>query len=79
MVLRCKTVLTASMSRMSPWGIVRKLDWSSGLNHLALREAWEFLGRAGQGCAGVFEPAQSPVAPKKAIVRVVDIVAVVAG
>ena len=77
----CKTVLTASTSRMSPLVIVRKLAWISGLIPLAVREAWSFSeerARAVQAYslrrqAARQEPAQSPVAPKKAIVRVEDI------
>jgi len=42
--LGCKTVLTASVSRMSPWVIVRKRDWRSGLIPLAVRESWSLWG-----------------------------------
>ena len=82
MVPGCKTVLTASTSRMSPCVIVRKLAWISGLIPLAVREAWSFSEERARAVqvyslrrqAARQEPAQSPVAPKKAIVRVVDIV-----
>ena len=77
----CKTVLTASTSRMSPLVIVRKFAWISGLIPLAMREAWSFSGERARAVqvyslrrqAARQEPAQSPVAPKKAIVRVEDI------
>jgi hypothetical protein len=77
----CKTDLTASTSRTSPCVIVRKLAWVSGLIPLAVREAWSFWGERARAVqvyslrrqAARQKPAQSPVAPKKAIVRVEDI------
>jgi len=39
-----KTVLTTSTSRMSPWVIVRKRDWVSGVIPLAVREVWSLSG-----------------------------------
>lgn len=39
LVLGCKTVLTASTSRTSPWVIVRKRVWVSALMPLAERES----------------------------------------